>query len=772
MADVTTRYPISAQEMLMRARLAVVKEQERAELERSQEQRRIAESRSPYVPDIVEDVIPATLGGTKPTPETWGDAGGSAVVNFWPSAIRTLRETLGAVAPWKVDETRDALMQLFSGTVHKAVPGDHPSERAPEAVAQFYADRYGGEDELKRTLAYDPAGLVMDASVVAGAPGLARAGATVASRGSSIVGREVGDLVKSALIAAPENVRAGVARKVQQVSDDVTRAADIGGLPLRRKSSSPEPAPPPEREAFRPRRTAESILERIRHREELRNALDDMDDPGFMGRLRRRHPPATPFDDPVNRITDTAPAAPVPPQRRTPPTAELGQSVRTSRSNVGDRLLAAWDRLEEPDSALTHARNLEDLASIKRALEGATTRNPLRYVNPVYSLTKAAQLGERIGFGRGLPAVFAGSSGTPVKTQWRAADISYNPSLFDKKDLKVLGARRAAAEKEAMDKLIDSPERQRLQDAVQKLKARHRSTTTPNTRLGRETREAQAALDQFDTNTQTRLFGKQYEPKSLFPDTKTGKKLEERYVSARLGSEHVPYYKDRTLSKILVQHMKGKADEKPADFMSKESWKLIPKSVRDDVRRTVRTYNPNRRRVEDSLTRIDEAIANNPGESTQLKAMRAALVGRTLSGTTPSQLGLMLGGGGGFGLGAAFSSATSLPAFAGLALGSATTVPSYAGRLNRAINVSRRWIDAAEDAVALSAPYTHTLGTVREEVEDYNEDRAKARLREIMDAALYRNLLMERGGGMDIAPFPVKSDKSDEQLFAAMQAAR
>lgn len=100
--------------------------------------------------------------------------------------------------------TAKSIYELGKGVVMLAIPGEQPSEDTARAVGKYFADRYGGLDNIKTTFANDPAGFLADVSVLfsgGGAlatkvPALEKAG-TVASKVGTYIDPVTG-LVKTA----------------------------------------------------------------------------------------------------------------------------------------------------------------------------------------------------------------------------------------------------------------------------------------------------------------------------------------------------------------------------------------------------------------------------------------------------------------------------------------------------------------------------------------------------------------------------------------------
>ena len=101
--------------------------------------------------------------------------------NSLPSAIQFGKDM---AAPFMAPvETAKSLGNLALGTGQLLIPGEQGSEKYPRAVGQFLGERYGGMEEIKRTLATDPFGAAADLStVLTGGAGLAARGPGVAAK--------------------------------------------------------------------------------------------------------------------------------------------------------------------------------------------------------------------------------------------------------------------------------------------------------------------------------------------------------------------------------------------------------------------------------------------------------------------------------------------------------------------------------------------------------------------------------------------------------------
>lgn len=102
-----------------------------------------------------------------------GDLATRAGENLVPSATRFGTDLLN-VAMHPV-ETVQTLGKVAAGGVQKLIPGEQSYEPYADAIGQFYADRYGGVENAKRTFAEDPIGFAADLATVFGGGQLALA---------------------------------------------------------------------------------------------------------------------------------------------------------------------------------------------------------------------------------------------------------------------------------------------------------------------------------------------------------------------------------------------------------------------------------------------------------------------------------------------------------------------------------------------------------------------------------------------------------------------
>lgn len=132
----------------------------------------------------------------------WTDVASNAVKNIAPSAKRAVEDIASMVM--HPGDTADALAGIAKGAGQKVwrnltggtEVGD--SEKYVDAVGDYFKDRYGSMEGFKKSLAYDPVGVLSDVSTVfTGGAGLAKGGASVlrkAARAGAIPNRKLLDM--------------------------------------------------------------------------------------------------------------------------------------------------------------------------------------------------------------------------------------------------------------------------------------------------------------------------------------------------------------------------------------------------------------------------------------------------------------------------------------------------------------------------------------------------------------------------------------------------
>ena len=107
-----------------------------------------------------------------------------AAPNILPSAAKLTGEAMRAFT--HPQETLEGLVNISAGGIQKLINSDNvhlqEQEKKFDAVADFFKQRYGNTENIKRTIANDPAGFVLDLSSVLGGAGLTFRGLSTAAR--------------------------------------------------------------------------------------------------------------------------------------------------------------------------------------------------------------------------------------------------------------------------------------------------------------------------------------------------------------------------------------------------------------------------------------------------------------------------------------------------------------------------------------------------------------------------------------------------------------
>jgi hypothetical protein len=172
------------------------------------------------------------------------DVATQAIANLKPSAQKFGSDILQTVL--HPIDTAENIVDLGKGVYQLLTPGEQPEEAKARAVGQFFADRYGGWENFKKTIATDPVGFLADMSVALTGGGTlaARAPAaagTVASivqsvgKGAQALGRAIDpvNVVAKTTTAVGSKVAAPVAGALTGVGGDAfiiaNEAARAGG---------------------------------------------------------------------------------------------------------------------------------------------------------------------------------------------------------------------------------------------------------------------------------------------------------------------------------------------------------------------------------------------------------------------------------------------------------------------------------------------------------------------------------------------------------------
>ena len=147
----------------------------------------------------------ARVGAQAPAePESmgWGDVAANALKNT-PASAGNFVHDIGQAISHPID-TVGTLFDVGAGGINKLIgvdrndPINAPSIQKAEAVGDFFKDRYGGVENLKKTLATDPVGAAGDlATVLTGGGGLALKAPAFAGKVGDIT-RAAGKVAQSA----------------------------------------------------------------------------------------------------------------------------------------------------------------------------------------------------------------------------------------------------------------------------------------------------------------------------------------------------------------------------------------------------------------------------------------------------------------------------------------------------------------------------------------------------------------------------------------------
>lgn len=94
----------------------------------------------------------------------WKDVPLEALKNIPSSAVEFGKNIWQAVR--HPIQTGKALGTVGIGGIQKLIPGEQASEQSFDAMVGFFKDRYGGEENLRRTISQDPVGFLNDVSVI------------------------------------------------------------------------------------------------------------------------------------------------------------------------------------------------------------------------------------------------------------------------------------------------------------------------------------------------------------------------------------------------------------------------------------------------------------------------------------------------------------------------------------------------------------------------------------------------------------------------------
>jgi hypothetical protein len=101
---------------------------------------------------------------TAPQTMTARQVAGQAFRNIPESGMQYGKDILTALTD--PIGTAKSIGELGLGIIQLAIPGEQASEQQAKAVGQYFANRYGGMENIKKTIATDPVGFAGDVSVL------------------------------------------------------------------------------------------------------------------------------------------------------------------------------------------------------------------------------------------------------------------------------------------------------------------------------------------------------------------------------------------------------------------------------------------------------------------------------------------------------------------------------------------------------------------------------------------------------------------------------
>ncbi|ASP96713.1 hypothetical protein GOC87_18825 [Sinorhizobium meliloti] len=158
----------------------------------------IAEFPDGTPPETIKAALQKKFGGGPKKNYDLADVPEAALSNLGSSAGQALSD-LAQPFLHPID-TANAIGDIAGGLASKAGIMEH-DESAADAVGQFFADRYGSMDAVKRTMAEDPVGFLSDVGTILSAGGLAGARAAGVTGKLAKVAGKVGDVVDPVSLA-------------------------------------------------------------------------------------------------------------------------------------------------------------------------------------------------------------------------------------------------------------------------------------------------------------------------------------------------------------------------------------------------------------------------------------------------------------------------------------------------------------------------------------------------------------------------------------------
>jgi len=101
---------------------------------------------------------------TAPENMTARQVAGQAITNIPSSAFQYGQDIYSAISD--PIGTAKSIGELGLGIIQLVIPGEQANEKQAKAVGAYFANRYGGMENIKRTIANDPVGFLGDASIL------------------------------------------------------------------------------------------------------------------------------------------------------------------------------------------------------------------------------------------------------------------------------------------------------------------------------------------------------------------------------------------------------------------------------------------------------------------------------------------------------------------------------------------------------------------------------------------------------------------------------
>jgi hypothetical protein len=154
-------------------------------------------------------------------PPSWSDTFANV-----PESAEQFVSDMAQIVVHPID-TATSIAALGRGIYQKFVPGQQPDEATADAVGRFFVERYGGAEEIKRTIITDPVGALADLATVltGGGAALARAPSAVGKIGK--VAQAAGNVIDPVAVPlkAAASIGSGIAKPLVGLTTGVGGAA-------------------------------------------------------------------------------------------------------------------------------------------------------------------------------------------------------------------------------------------------------------------------------------------------------------------------------------------------------------------------------------------------------------------------------------------------------------------------------------------------------------------------------------------------------------------